>query len=72
MSANEKLRMYADQLTDEQASVAVTMIEGYLHALEEAVDDAFCLKLLEEAGNDPEEDFEDFDAFAQRVKAGWS
>lgn len=72
MSSNEKLRMYADKLSDEQANVAVAMIEGYLRALEEAVDDAFCLKLLDEARNDPRDEYEDFDAFAERVKAGWS
>lgn len=72
MSSNEKLRMYADKLSDEQANVAVAMIEGYLRALEEAIGDAFCLKLLDEARNDPREEYEDFDAFAERVKAGWS
>ncbi len=71
MSGNEKLRMYADRLSDEQANVAVSMIEAYLKALEEAVDDAFCLKLIDEARNDPRETYEDFDDFAKRVEATW-
>ena len=31
----------------------------------------FCLRLLEEARNDPRDEFEDFGIFAERVKANW-
>ena len=72
MSGNEKLRMYADRLTDEQANIVVGMIEGYLHALEEALDDAFCAKLLEEARNDTMAEFDDFADFSKKVKASWA
>lgn len=71
MPANEKLHMYADQLSDELADAAVKMIEGYLHAIDEALDDAYCLKLFEQARNDTENEFEDFDVFAKRIRAGW-
>ena len=41
-------------------------------ALDELEDDLFCLRLLEEARNDPREEFEDFDIFAERIKASWA
>ena len=71
MSANEKLHMYADKLTNEQAHAAVAMIETYLQALDEALDDAFCAKLLDEAKNDSREEFDDFEEFAAKIEAGW-
>lgn len=40
--------------------------------MDELEDDLFCLRLLEEARNDPRDEFEDFDIFAEQVKANWT
>ena len=54
VSNQEKLAYLTKDLTDAQLAPVVAMVEGYLAALEEAVDDAFCMRLLEEARNNPE------------------
>ena len=54
MNNREKLAYLTKDLSESQLAFVVAIVEAHLAALEEAVDDAFCMRLLEEACNDPE------------------
>lgn len=70
MSNREKLANLTKDLTEAQLASVVAIVEAHLTALDEALDDAFCLQLLKEAHADPDDEPMDFDEFVAQVRAG--
>lgn len=69
MSNKEKLARLTESLDEKQLAPIVSMIEAYLSALDEALDDAYCQKLLDESKNDPEShEFTPFDDFVRELR----
>jgi len=62
MSYQERLVQTAQSVSEDTARMLFFIMRQYLLALEEAEDEAFCKKLLEDALADPEkEDYVDFE-----------
>ena len=62
MSNQERLVEFATCVPEEYALTAFFLLKQVLHAMEESADEAFCMRLLEDALSDPEkEDLVDFE-----------
>ena len=70
MSNREKLANLTKDLTEAQLASVVAIVEAHLAALEEAVDDAFCMKLLKEARESEDNECTPFDDFVAELRAG--
>lgn len=67
MSNKEKLLQMVQELDDSQLAPIIAMAEIYLKGLEEALDDAFCKKLLMEAKADPDKETIPLDDFVKEL-----
>lgn len=54
VSNQEKLAYLTKDLSEAQLASVVAIVEAHLAALDEAMDDAFCMRLLKEAHNNPD------------------